>query len=71
MNIERKEVIKMLNIIEIKYCGEYSKLKEKYERTKNFLAIHSKEETPISCLKGYERREQFVAKLSKLFEKNA
>ena len=60
----------MLNIIEINYCGEYSKLKEKYERTKNFLATHPKEKTPTSCLKGYERREQFVEKFSKLFEKN-
>lgn len=59
----------MLDITEIKYCGEYSKLKEKYEKTKNFLATHPKEETPTTCLKGYERREQFVAKFSKLFGK--
>ena len=58
----------MLNIIEINYCGEYSKLKEKYERTKNFLATHPKEEISPSCLKGYERREQFITKFSKLFE---
>lgn len=59
----------MLNTTEIKYCGEYSKLKEKYERTKNFLATHPKEEAPTSCLKGYKRREQFVEKFSKLFDK--
>ena len=59
----------MLNITEIKYCGEYSELKEDYETTKNFLATHPKEEIPTICLREYEIREQFVAKFSKLFEK--
>lgn len=58
----------MLKITMAEYLEKENVLREKYEQYKFFIETHPKSECPPSCLKGYERREAFVKKYSKLFK---
>ena len=56
-------------MIEVQVVGGSEYLKALYFQYKKFLETHPKNECPKSCIEGYERREIFVKKYKKLFDK--